>query len=109
MEEYYKILGVNSDATHTEIKKAYRKLAVKYHPDKNPNTDTTAIFQNISNAYQNVIGKAITCIWVDCSVCHSRGYVDITRRMASMRSICTECNGFGYVDIRNQSDSTSIA
>jgi DnaJ-class molecular chaperone len=52
-KEYYKILGVSEGAGADEIKKAYRKLAIKYHPDKNP-TDRKAAeerFKEMSEAY----------------------------------------------------------
>jgi DnaJ-class molecular chaperone len=52
-KDYYKILGVAEDASEAEIKKVYRKLAVKYHPDKNPQNRREAEekFKEISEAY----------------------------------------------------------
>jgi len=51
-EDYYKILGLEKTASGEEIKKAYRKLALKYHPDKNPdNKAAEEQFKKISEAY----------------------------------------------------------
>jgi len=52
-KDYYKILGVSKDASTEEIKKAYRKLAQKYHPDKNPNNkEAEERFKEIAEAYE---------------------------------------------------------
>lgn len=49
--DYYKILGVAKGATPADIKRAYRKLSLKYHPDKNPSPDASTKFAEIATAY----------------------------------------------------------
>ena len=49
---FYDILGVKPKATAKELKKGYRKMAVKYHPDKNKEDDAAAKFQRIAEAYE---------------------------------------------------------
>ncbi len=52
MPDYYEILGISSSATSGQVKVAYRRLALKYHPDKNPDTPSDKKFIEISNAYR---------------------------------------------------------
>ena len=51
--DFYEILGVNRDASDEDIKKSYRKLAMKYHPDRNPDQkDAEEKFKEAKEAYE---------------------------------------------------------
>jgi curved DNA-binding protein CbpA len=53
--DHFEQLGLSRDATTTEIKKAYRKLANKYHPDKNSGSEVEKKFQLIKDAYDAIL------------------------------------------------------
>lgn len=56
-KDYYSILGISKSATEDEIKKAYRKLALKYHPDKNKTPEAEEKFKLIAEAYEVLSDK----------------------------------------------------
>lgn len=51
-KDYYKILGISRGASDDDIKKAYRKLALKYHPDKNKEAGAEEKFKEVAEAYE---------------------------------------------------------
>lgn len=55
--DYYEVLGVGKSASETEIKSAYRKLALRYHPDRNKESGSTEKFKEINAAYE-VLGNS---------------------------------------------------
>ena len=57
--DYYKVLGLERNATEQDIKKAYRKLALKWHPDKNPDNidEADKKFKDIALAYEVLSNK----------------------------------------------------
>jgi len=81
MKDYYRILGVNENAGQDRIKKAFRKLAFEYHPDKNPGNERFAEekFKEINEAY-SVLGDS-----------HKRKQYDTARK-----SPFAGAPGFGY-------------
>jgi curved DNA-binding protein CbpA len=54
----YEVLGVPRTATQSEIRSAYKKLALQYHPDKNQGEDTSDIFSSINAAY-DILGTTL--------------------------------------------------
>lgn len=56
--DHYSVLGVQRNATEAEIKKAYRKMALKYHPDKNSAADAADVFRRATEAYEVLMDPA---------------------------------------------------
>ncbi len=85
MKDYYQILEISPDATENEIRKSYRRLAMQYHPDRNPdNPDTEEKFKGIAEAY-GVLTDPV-----------KRQQYDTSRKMGGSFSQNGQSGGFNY-------------
>ena len=56
-KDYYKILGISKGASEDDVRKAYRKMALKFHPDKNKSAGAEEKFKEIAEAYEVLSDK----------------------------------------------------
>ena len=90
-EDYYQILGVGENASADEIKKAYRKLALKHHPDKNPgDKKAEEMFKKVSEAYYSLGDEK------------RRKEYDNLRKMGAYTGDFSSAQGFDFSDFLKQ-------
>jgi DnaJ-class molecular chaperone len=92
MKNYYKILGIECDATKSQINKAYRKLALNYHPDKNKTKSAKKKFEQITEAY-DILGDEEKRLEYD-------DYLDDQKTTSNIPS-------FNYTSMINESMNTN--
>ena len=63
-KDYYEILSIPFDADAQTIKKSYRALSLKWHPDKNPNKNVTEMMQDINEAYKILSNDSTRLIYL---------------------------------------------
>jgi curved DNA-binding protein len=102
LKDYYKILGLEKSATPDDIKKAYRLLAMEFHPDKNPNNkEAEAKFKEIAEAYSIIGNETKRKEWDDSQKRRNhqwgnRQYSEDTWGGMSMEDILADLQGTGF-------------
>ena len=94
--EYYEILQVTKTATKSEIKKAYRKLAMKYHPDRNPDDkEAEEMFKKINEAYEVLSNDEKRAIYDQYGKAGLDGHMGSSGGFSGFEDIFEEFFGFG--------------
>ncbi|KAL1362440.1 hypothetical protein HN51_010700 [Arachis hypogaea] len=93
--DYYKVLEVDYDATDENIKLNYRRLALKWHPDKHKGDSTvTAKFQEINEAYNVLSDPVKRCDYDLTGACEIEKY-SLQEYLARFKGMILTCNGLG--------------
>jgi molecular chaperone DnaJ len=114
-KDYYAILGVPRNATQEEIKRAYRRLALKYHPDRNPgNKEAEEKFKEISEAYQVLSDPEKRAIYDSQGFAGLRsygfrGFEDISDIFRTFSDLFEEFFGFSPREEQRRRDGADIS
>ena len=100
MLDYYKILRVSSDATEDDIKKAYRELASKYHPDKDKSATTETKFKEINEAYSTLSNPKLREEY-------DKGYIEYLKRESERLNNKYHQNSSNYQSNNRSSNKTN--
>jgi len=91
----YEILELDINASENEIKKAYHKLALLYHPDKNKNKETKEKFQNIQTAYQILSNQKSRIDYCKLNRIEQHNFVDLLQKIFKDNLMLEEIKHFG--------------
>jgi molecular chaperone DnaJ len=95
-QDYYELLGVARGASTDEIKKAYRKLAMKYHPDRNPgDTSAEAKFKQVTEAYEVLSDQQKRSDYDQFGESGVKGQPHYTDLNEALRAFMRDFGGFG--------------